>query len=568
MRAMGRFVGIGLLVMLLVPILVALPSAFIDRGPDGSIRVSALPMALTLLDPFVWTCARNSVIMATATAIGSALFGLGLGSIGGRGRFWGRMPLWTLALVPLATGPILIVSGLDSAIVRLGGWDGLAGRSIFGFSLEALARMVAVIWVGIANGTPMVALATTAGLRRIDRSWSDAALAIGATRRRAWFGVVWPNLRPGVARVSALVFSLSLLEPAGPLVFGVDRTLVVQLIRAATRLDQPTRAATLALLTTAIALIAWATVLGLAGPSHIRIENPLSKTSVSRRAAWTLRLALLAWCVASLGPVVFWFVEGLRSTRLVGPRWFLGWVDQPEIATWAINSAMVAGLAVVVDLIILRALLARPLDRAGQSIRTACRAFEIVPPMAVAAWALAIPWIIFGLAQSADDLIGPALARVGLELSPGRSPGLVLVLVLAAGQLPMLAEVAGRTRRRIRASRVDSSKLMGESDRRAARAGEPAWPGIVSPADAFHAFALAATSLAPALLLTPFSERRTIAPALLKLILRPGSVDPRVMVLMVLILGLNLGALAWTRWRAINDSIDPDPLSIPERGRG
>ena len=569
MTATGRVVGGGLLVLLLVPILTAWPSALIDRGPGGSIRVSALPLALTLLDPFVWACARNSLLLASATALGSAFIGVGLGSIAGLGRFRGRTTLWALALVPLAAGPILIAPALDAAIAGRGGWVWLGGRSVFGsgFGLEALARMLAVVWVGICGGAPMVALATTAGLRKVDPAWSDAAVAVGATRLRAWLDLVWPNLRPGVARASVAVFTLSLLEPVRPLVFGVQRTLVVQLIRAATRLDQPTRAATLALLTAAIALAVWAAVVGFAGPSRTRAGHPLPPISASPLAAWASRWILLAWCVATTGPVASWFWEGLRAARLARMNRLPEWLDHPDVSAWTMNSALSAGLAVGIDLIILRTLLVRPGHRIAPSIRTACRAFEMVPPMAVAAWALAVPWILLGLADSADRPLGPMLGQVGLELSPGRSPGLLLVFVLAAGQLPMLAEVAARTRRRIKASRVDASRLMGEADRRAARAGEPGWPGVVSPADAFLAFALAATSVAPALLLTPFSERRTIAPAFLALVLRPGPVDPKALGLAVLILGLNLGALAWARSRAIDDSTDDAPPSDSEKGR-
>ena len=48
----------------------------VDRGPDGEPRFSLFPIALLAFDPFAWTCARNSLIFATALAsfLGASAF--------------------------------------------------------------------------------------------------------------------------------------------------------------------------------------------------------------------------------------------------------------------------------------------------------------------------------------------------------------------------------------------------------------------------------------------------------------------------------------------------------------
>jgi ABC-type Fe3+ transport system permease subunit len=524
LRGLGTVLGACLLVVLLVPCLAAWPSAVLDRSASGTVRVSAFPLALAAFDPFVWTCVRNSVLVASATAALSLVLGVGLGSIAGGRRFWGRGLLWTLAIVPLAAGPVLMAPSLAWVLSS-------------GDSAEVSVRWMALVWSELAYGVPLVALATVAGLRRVDPVWSEAAMAAGATRRQAWRDVVWPNLRPGVARASALVFTLALVEPAGPLVFGLGRTLAVQIVRAATRLDQPTRASTLALLAMAIVLVARSLIGWWGGTNHSRFERSGEgpSTSLGFGRASLSNLALAGWCGLTVGPLGLWLWRSVRSARAAsspGHGWSEGWPADPEMLGWVANSALTAALAVAIDLAILRAI--RP-SRSGP-VGLACRIFEALPPLALGASALAIPWLILALADSVsiEGPIARGLRWLALELSPGRSPGFLLILVLAAVQLPMLAEVARLARGLIRPSRVDASRLMGVSDRRASRIG------VVPIAPAFLAFAMAATSLAPALLLTPFSERRTLAPALLGMLVEAGPVDPRLIGPVAMLLGLNL----------------------------
>jgi ABC-type Fe3+ transport system permease subunit len=565
-RGVGQVLGGILLAMLLVPGLVAWISALLDRGPGGSTRFSAFPLALALFDPFVWTCARNSLLVASATAGLSVPIGVGLASVAGPGRFRGRGPLWAMTLAPLAAGPLLIALSLASAFGGQDSWDWLAGRSVLGTSAEVAVRWIAFLWTELAVGVPLVALATLAGLRRVEPTWSEAALAVGASRRQAWRDVVWPNLRPGVARASAMVFTLALIEPAAPMVLGLGRTLGVQIVYAATRLDQPTRSSTLALLAVLIAFLGGVAICRWGGTSRFGVGSPVAATmpAASTRSAWFSRLLLAAWCCATVGPVGFWLWRVLKASRhaSTGSNPIAGWLMDPEMQTWVANSAMTAGIAVLVDLIILRALSHRRPGSGGRSIRLACWVFQAVPPLALGAFALAIPWMVLGLADSLTGPLVPGLRRLALELSPGRSPGFLLILVLAAGQLPMLAQVAMLARGRIRPSRVDASRLMGETDRRAARTGEAGFLGVVPSAPAFLAFASAATSLAPALLLSPFSERRTLAPAILGLIVQDGPVAPRSFGLIVVVLGLNLAGLAVAKVGTMGDHPDGERRRI------
>ena len=373
-------------------------------------------------------------------------------------------------------------------------------------------------------------------------------MALGATRRRIWRDVSWPNIRPGVAQATAMVFTLALVEPAGPIVFERNRTLAVQIVHATERLGQPTHASALAVLAALLAMTGRMMIGWWGGAAPKRSERPgniFTQTPGFQSSNWS-RLTLLIWVFAASGPIGLWIWRGVQAARWqnsgTGAGSVLSWLADPETRVWAANSAWTAGLAILIDLALLRALSPRR-PGGGRGLRWACRAFEAVPPLALAAWALATPWILLALA----DTIGGPTARwarsLSLELSPGRSPGVLLVLVLAATALPRLAEVARLGRGSIQPSRVAASRLMGESDARASRAGGGVgWLGVVPLAPAFLAFVMAATSLAPSVLLTPFSERRTLSPGLLTRVVDSGPADPGAVGPAVALLGLNLMA--------------------------
>ena len=341
-----------------------------------------------------------------------------------------------------------------------------------------------------------------------------------------------------------MVFTLALIEPAGPLVLGLRRTLAAQLVEAATRLDQPTRSSTLALLAVGVALLGRSFIVWWGGKVTTSEHGPGSgppPLAGFGRASLSLGL-LAAWCGVALGPVAVWVWRGFREATASGIShpWLAGLAD-PEVVTWATNSAMTASLAVAVDLAVLRALAPRRPGRGGQAIGLACRVFEAVPPLALGAGALAVPWLLLALADSGDAAVSSGGRWLATELSPGRSPGWLVVLVLAAGPLPMLA---GLTREEVRPSRVDASRLMGESDRRAYRAVAGGWLGVVPLSSAFLAFAMASTSLAPVLLLTPTVERQTLATGLLTFVKQPGPPGSKALGAVAILLGINLLAFA------------------------
>ena len=108
-----RSVTRGLLGLLtVVPVVALVLAVLLDRGPTGEVRVSIFPMALLALDPFVWTCARNSLIFAVVVTATSLVAGVGLGWLMARLRFWGQPVLRASSALLLAASPVVLALGL------------------------------------------------------------------------------------------------------------------------------------------------------------------------------------------------------------------------------------------------------------------------------------------------------------------------------------------------------------------------------------------------------------------------------------------------------------------------
>ena len=259
-----------------------------------------------------------------------------------------------------------------------------------------------------------------------------------------------------------------------------------------------------------------------------------------KRLGGLAALVLVAWIAAALGPVAATArrLADLTLGDLAGAGPVLravaaGWVE-PELRGWAANSAATATLAVGLDLAVLG------LAASGRRFGWLAAA----PALALAAGAAAIPSL---LAAAAAAALGPlptvALGAIALELSPGRSPGILLVLVLAACRLPMLARAAGPADGPGSSAALDAALLAGASSRSAIRLADGRTRRVACGPLAV-AWAWAATDLAASWVLTPLVERQTFAVAALHLVAAPGGpTDPRLLGLFLATTSIRLAAL-------------------------
>jgi len=535
-RGSGRWPGAVVGAAALSPAVALGLSALLDRGPGGEVRPGLFPVALAALDDHVWECARNSLAVAAAVTLAARFAGVALARLVVRWRFPGRVPLAALACAGVVVPPAFLAIGARA-------WAGAPGNwpvPWVGYGLW--------FWVAFTAGAPLVGAAAASALARVDPHWEDAARLAGAGRGRAWRQLVWPVVRPEVARALALVFTLTLVEPGAPLVLGLRRTLGFQIAEAA--LDpgagQFTRAAVLALGAVFLSVLGRGLIGRLGGPPTAalgRVEAPVVRAvpaSAARGAWFALVLAVVA-AVAVL-PLLGVILGALPR----GAGAFEAIARDPLTRRYLINSAVLGLAVVLLDLLLARVAASRSAGRGDA--RTADWP-EVFPPLALGVGVLALPWVLrmaadATVASGRRPPLAAALGALADALDPDRTPWIALVFAVGLARLPLLKRSAAERLRGLRPSRVDAAITLGASRRRARRRLSGRLLGA-SPAAALLTFALAATTVTPALLLAPTAETRPLGPAVLTLIDAPGDGPARASALAALAIALNLSALAF-----------------------
>ncbi len=552
-RLRGPVATLALLLLLLLPMLGLPLAAFSDSLPGQSLRLTLFHFALTIADPYTWSCLRNSLVGASVVAFLSMVVGIGLARILDQSRFWGRPVLSRLAWLPGAYSPFFAALGASWLLGSFGplaaGSDSFGSTSRF---LQDWGGWVAWIWVETAFGVSWVALAVLGASRRLDPSWTEAARWQGASRRYVWKTITWPLVRPSAASASATVFALTLLEPGAPLLLGLRQTLPFQIVEAAI-VPHPAhlpRVAALAMfglgsVLVGRLLIAWwggTDVLGLRQPDPRSFQandqqsaTLKSKKSVVPRGAYVARFVLLGWVVLALAPslaVPWMLVNGLGSTgelqagltSLADLADILGGSETRQLL---IESALlgltVAGLNLVLGWII-----------AGSVAEVFfLRMLRAIPPLILGVGVLMLPTVLAGLAgifavlglglEGEGGPIGLGFERWANRLDPYQTPGVLLTWGVVLTQLPWMILASKRGRQNWRPQLFEAAKLQGASRWRIWKT--VAWPLAGPPllSTWLLTAVLAATALTPALILAPTSEARPIGPGVLYLRQDPQS---------------------------------------------
>ncbi len=500
----------------LVPLLAAM---FIDLGPADERRLSAFPLALRLLDPFVWTCALQSTVFAIVVALASLVVGTGLGVLIGRRTFWGRPLLAAIVVSPLAAAPAFLALGARVLVNITGRGVNLVGSGSGSLALESPTAGLSWslwIWATLPPGAAWVALATARSHERIRPSWGDVARASGIGRFRAWWTLTRPLLRASAFRATAMVFVVALVEPGAPLVLGLRRTLGFQIM---SRLAESRPFPSLAIWT-AIALGAGVLGAGLirawGGRDPITHEDAEPGTTPGRApvaGALLATLVMLSWGVVAWAPAVGLVAIALDTGPVSSPTpaWtrLIERLLDPTIRVPLENSALL-GLGVGVAMLGLALIAGRSLGlRLGNDDRWGWS----VSPLVVVVGLLATGWLC--------ELVGPVVPAwaswvvVGVSrgLDPYRHSASVMILGVAWG-LGVMVNWRPRWGRSPKGegAALQAARAVGFGRARARRLTVPPTWGA-SLALFVAVAAMAAANVTPALLLAPWSDARPLGPA-------------------------------------------------------
>lgn len=177
----------------------------------------------------------NSLYISVLSVITCAIVGVAMAFLLERYEFPGRRLLSVLVLVPMALPPLVGVL----SFTFLYGESGILPRALQQlFSLDQVPFSLKGIWgVVVVHTFTMYTyfyLTASAAIKGLDPSLEEAATSLGANRIRVWRKVILPMLTPSIIASSLLVFMVSMASYTAPLMFGVERTMTMQIYLART----------------------------------------------------------------------------------------------------------------------------------------------------------------------------------------------------------------------------------------------------------------------------------------------------------------------------------------------
>lgn len=177
----------------------------------------------------------NSLYISILSVISCGIVGTSLALILEKFEFPGRRILKVFAVIPMALPSLIGAHSFNF----LYGESGIIPRSLQAlFHLDKvpfyIKGMSGVLVVHTFTMYTYFYLNVSAALRNFDYSLEEAARGMGGSRFYVFRKVTLPLLIPSIVASSILVFMMSMASYTAPLIYGIDRTLTMQIFLSRT----------------------------------------------------------------------------------------------------------------------------------------------------------------------------------------------------------------------------------------------------------------------------------------------------------------------------------------------
>ncbi|RST54632.1 ABC transporter permease [Variovorax sp. DXTD-1] len=322
-------IGCGVLMALFIayPVSKALAGAFFNE--DGQWSISAF--IARVFTERIWglgciaggvRCgvAWNTLVLALLTAAGTTFLGTLMALMAERGSKRGQGALRVLALLPIITPPFVVGLGLILLFGRAGIVNQLL-ENLFGIEpTRWFYGMPGVLVAQLFAFTPIAFMIMRAVVQGIAPSLEEAAQMLRADRRRTFFTITLPLLKPGLANAFLVGFIESIADFGNPVVVGGQFSVLSTDIFFAivgAQYDQG-RAASLAWVLTLFALGVFALQRGLLGKQNYTTVSGKGDAGIAMALPDGVRRTIyciaLPWIAFTAMVYLFAFAGGFVQT--------------------------------------------------------------------------------------------------------------------------------------------------------------------------------------------------------------------------------------------------------------
>ena len=322
-------IGCGVLMALFIayPVSKALSGAFFNE--DGQWSIAAF--VARVFTERIWglgclsggvRCgvAWNTLVLALLTAAGTTFLGTLMALMAERGSKRGQGALRVLALLPIITPPFVVGLGL----ILLFGRAGIVNQvleNVFGIEpTRWFYGMPGVLVAQLFAFTPIAFMIMRGVVQGIAPSLEEAAQMLRADRRRTFFTITLPLLKPGLANAFLVGFIESIADFGNPVVVGgqfpvLSTDIFFAIVGA--QYDQG-RAASLAWVLTLFALGVFALQRGVLGKQNYTTVSGKGDAGIAMAlpdgVRRTIQCIALPWIAFTAVVYLFAFAGGFVQT--------------------------------------------------------------------------------------------------------------------------------------------------------------------------------------------------------------------------------------------------------------
>lgn len=304
----------------------------------------------------LWT----SIYISVLSVITCGIVGVTMAFLLERYDFPGRNILSVLALVPMALPPLIGVL----SFTFLYGESGIFPRAIKElFGLAEVPFALKGIWgVVVVHTFTMYTyffMTASAAIKGLDPSLEEAAASLGAGRLTVWRRVILPMLTPALVASSLLVFMISMASYTAPLIFGIDRTMTMQIYLSRTNgdLDMAATQSTILSIVSVAFLLLMRWYQGARNYQNLSKGVSVHRTEIKSKAGRYVSMVLaFVGMVILLLPIlvlvlISFSVDGTWTVQILPPTYTLEHYKDlfTDKKTWRpiMNSLQLSGIATI-----------------------------------------------------------------------------------------------------------------------------------------------------------------------------------------------------------------------------
>ena len=390
----------------------------------------------------------NALLIATATTLLSIVISMPLALVGARHEFPGKALFGALVLIPLILPPFVGAIGVRHLLGRSGSLNALlSDLGLIDAPIDVLGDggLFGVIIVEALHLYPIIYLNLLAALSNLDPALDEAGRDAGASAWTRFRRITLPLVRPGLFAGCTITFIWSLTELGTPLMFEFRQVTPVQIFDGLKQMETSAEpfALTVVMLSTAVLLYLAGRI--LPGVKGVAASAKASRGDVVHRLGGWAGIGAASLFALVIGLAALPHVGVILASLSVEGQWYQSVLPRAftfgnyeealghPLAIGSIrNSLMLAGIAVVLDLVV-GVLAARIIVRTTLRGRSLLDALCMLP--------LAVPGLVMAFGYVAMSLEWPFRGPVPGWLAMFMPES--LVVSLGDGPLSWAADILG-----------------------------------------------------------------------------------------------------------------------------